>query len=650
MMELRRRTLLQSAVVAGAVSSVGGWPLRSPAAAAAPGAREAAVRDAGLVWRSLPEDWRTAPLLGNGTLTAHVHRSADGRGLSFAFSDGRGRWHQVVGSLDLVLAGTPTDLRWDLDLWNGELTGNLTTTRGSVQLGVLAERTRGAVLVSVATSAGEDAAGWVDGTGGELCWRERRTGTHRLVAVAGTPEDRDAVLATDLDELVAEHRRWWHDFHGRGFTSVPDKTVQRFHLAQLYLAASTTRRGHRADGRTHELLTRTDHADLGLAVGRSDAPVPLPGVGSKGGRAQNLVVARDIPAAWSAWQHLGDDELLRESVRPALRRAVAYYRQHLVEGADGMLHLPVTHSPAYADVADSTHDLALLRWATRRLLQADEHLQLTDPRHAEWADLLERLVRYHTGASGVLVGAGTPLHTSHPHPSHLVWLHPLAEGDAVVSRDVAVRSLAHWTAMREAWQGHSHVSAASMSALIGDPHEARDHLRSFLTGGVAADTEVLANTLYRSGRAADQEVGAAASGALLDMLVRADGAQVALFPAAPGDWRDASVASLRLPGGLVVDADRADGCTRWVRVRGGTGRPVLLRHSIPGALRVHDGRGRPVPVRHPGRGVVELHPRDGAEVVVAARDFHGDPEPRDVPADGDGHRWGLPDRTRTASA
>ncbi|GAA4545276.1 glycosyl hydrolase family 95 catalytic domain-containing protein [Amycolatopsis samaneae] len=555
-----RRTFLHG--VAGAAAAGGVRPLWTETdRQAVAGFAETVTRDARLVWRRPPMDWTTAACLGNGVSTVRVQRAAREDALAFRFGD-TAAWESAGPSLELVLAGTPTAVDWELDLWDAELTGTVTTTRGSVGLSALVHRDLGALLVSLSPGAGEEAAAWAPTAG--VAWREHRIGTRRLLVAATRPSAVTGALAGTPDSLVVTHRAWWHRFHSGAVLSIPDKTMQRFHRVQRYHAAVTPPSVPSPSGFT------------------------LPGTGSKSGPRTHPVLAGDLPGRWRNCRH--DKEMLRDTVRPALRDTVDFYAEYLVEGADGRLHLPLTHSPEYADVVDCTYDLSILRWAIARLGELDR------PAPPRWADLATRLVPYHTDASGVMIGAGVRLAESHRHASHLLWLYPFRE-----KVGLARRSFDHWTSMRSGWHGHSHVTAATMAASLGCPDEALEHLRHFLGGTALLDTELTPNALYRRGSVSDHTVPAAAGEALLEMVVRAGEDGPAAFPAIPASWRDVAVAGVPVPGAGTMDALRRDGRTEWVRITddrstvettggavvpgGGAGPPLADVPGEPGARR-----------------------------------------------------------------
>nr|WP_247204600.1 hypothetical protein [Streptomyces sp. AgN23] len=310
---ISRRGVIGTAAAVGA----GGWPAGSGTAWAAPqvsgGAAalpERMVRAAAPRWRRMPGDWKDGPFLANGLLGAVVYKGATPNSVKVMLShtqvqDQRPQWRAPygfsrlpIGHFDLTLAGEVTGIDWMLDLWDAELRGTVTTTRGSVRFTMLVHNARSALLISTRPSAGEEAAAWsftwmpaasprtkdkpadytgnpdprtgsagdthyveqplIAGGGWTTAWRERRVGTGRLLAahiVYRHPEDLShttqlavaevaRTLATDPDDLVRSHRAWWHRFYQHSLVSVPDKRLQSFYWIQLYKVACATR----ADG------------------------------------------------------------------------------------------------------------------------------------------------------------------------------------------------------------------------------------------------------------------------------------------------------------------------------------------------------------------------------------------------------------------
>ncbi|GAA2066866.1 hypothetical protein GCM10009801_13730 [Streptomyces albiaxialis] len=775
-----RRTALGAATATAVTVGAGAlWEAGSrtawagPADAPSRGPRrvhEEYVRDASPRWRRMPRGWQEAPFLGNGSLGCQVYAGERADTLKVMLShtrvqDQRGQWRAgigysrlPIGYFTLTLAGEVTGLDWTLDLWDAELRGTVTTTRGSVALRALVHNGSGALLVSTEPSRGEESAAWsftwleagttrtsgkppeyvpndpprtgdADGTGyceqpllagggWATAWRECGEGTRRLLAahlVYRWPGEvaeatRAAVRAVERtlagppDALVKDHREWWHAFHLKSFLSVPDKRLQRFYLIQLYKLASATRAegptisewgawfpevgnnwpalwwnlnvqigmapvhgsGHAELDSVTEAFRRfeknlplsvpEEHRDgasyaLGhpsdwqLRAGAHD--VGVPGSDRITDNFGNLLWA--MHHVWLRYRHTMESRVLRDVLTPVLAKAVHFYALFLHEGRDGKLHLPRTRSPEYADAEDCTYDLSLLRWGATTLLECARVLRLEDPEEKRWRDIARRLTPYaHHPEQGVMVGKDVPLAGSHRHHSHLLWLHPLRERvwDRPSDREVMRRSMAHWVSMRERWHGYSFAVGSSMYSVMDEPEKALDFLTFFTDLNVVDDCQMTVNTMYREGRNLALESPLAGAQSMLDMVTQSHGGVVKVFPSVSRRWPDASVASLRAQGGFLVDADRANGRTRWVRVRSEAGEPLVLEHGVPGEVEVRDASGRALHWRQAGRGRIALDlPRGGTVVVTprGSRPAHGpDAGPRDVPALGPSAPWGLP--------
>lgn len=281
------------------------WAAAAPAPAVHPDTDiyEKTVRDAAMTWRTLPTGWQQAPFLANGCLGAQLYAGKAANTLKLMLShsqvqDQRGQWRGgigfsrlPIGYFTLTLAGEITAVDWTLDLYDAELRGTVTTTRGSLGFSALVQNDTSALLISTRPTPGEETAAWsfqwlpaattrssgkpedytanpdprvgdgfveqplLAGGGWTTAWREQREGTGRLLAahlvyrfpgqVSETTTAAlravDRTLAADPDRLVDRHRTWWHAYYRRSFLSVPDKRLQSFYLTQLYKLAASTR-------------------------------------------------------------------------------------------------------------------------------------------------------------------------------------------------------------------------------------------------------------------------------------------------------------------------------------------------------------------------------------------------------------------------
>jgi len=663
MSRLTRRTLLRATSAAVGLTAVGGplsWPV-AHAGQARVDPHEEIVRDARMVWRRLPADWRSAPFFGSGALTAQVHRGERANEIDFVLSDGPLAAGAVGSDARLVLGldGAVTAVDWTLDLWNAELTGTVTTSRGNVAFTALAPAGRRVLLVDLAPSPGEAGAGWqvrlpAEAYGVALPLREWRDGTRRrlvatLAAGGSGSGPVEAIAPDDRGALVAAHREWWHSYYRQSLVSVPDKRIQRFFWIQRFKAASTSTAAR--DGLPHPFLhTVADGATVPASWTPPAGGFVIPGTGMRSARHGNPVEAWGLPDLWSAYRHRMDERVLREHLYPALVRVLAFYEQFLLEGPAGTLHLPLTHSPGHGNVADSTYDMSLLRWAAARAADGAALLNRPAADVARRRSLADRLAPYHRGVSGVLVGADAPLDRSSALPSHLLWIHPLRETrwDRGTDRALMRSSFDHWASMPESWHGRSLAAAASLATELGAADEAHAYVSRLLHRAGGAGHGLTDNTRYaEDGHSLDAGSFAAAQ-SVLDMLVRSGhragaGTVLEVFPAAHAGWRELSIAGLRTEGAFTVDASRASGRTEWIRVRGTTGAPVIVRHDIEGPLDVWT-TGASQPTAHPGGSrEVLVRPAPGEHALLVPQ---GAPRPeaffRNVSPAGPGTPWGLP--------
>ncbi|MCT9931300.1 hypothetical protein N5079_13840 [Planotetraspora sp. A-T 1434] len=494
------------------------------------------------------------------------------------------------------------------------------------------------------------------------------------------------VLDGNPEAHVLVHRRWWQRFYRRSLVSIPDKLLQRFYWIQLYKIASATRANAPVVTEwgpwfpeagnswtniwwnlnvqvSYPLINGSNHPELDAITttfrkyrenlelnvnpdyrdGKSYAlchpgdhmlrPGPryvgVPGV-SPNDHTGNLTWG--MHNVWLAYRHSMDDRVLREVLHPILTGAINYYARFLVEGSDGRLHLPETRSPEYANASDATYDLSLIRWGCRTLLDSADRLRLDDPLRPRWQEILTRLVPYHAGEQGVMIGANVPLAESHRHYSHLLWLYPLQES-------LDRRSFEHWASMRERWHGYSFAAASSMETLFGNPEEALSYLRFFIDGNVVDNCAITPNTMYREGGNLAIESPLAAAQSVLDMLIQSHGGVVTVFPAVSATWADVSIERLRTQGAFLVDAWRSDSRTEWIRIRSEAGEPLRIRHGVEGPIEVRDEYGKSLPYR--GTETIEIPLRRG-ETALITRQGQRPSRPQDVPANGSSPAWGLP--------
>nr|WP_239158228.1 Tat pathway signal sequence domain protein [Streptomyces sp. SID13726] len=258
----------------------------------------------------MPTAWYEGPFLGNGFLGSGIYAEPGATTTAVRFNvqhsevqDHRPEFGSLfglarlpIGYFTLEPVGAITGVDWRLSLHDAELTGTLTTEKGTLALRALVHNDRSVLAVEVTASEGERGFRWVfhpadaispraafkplpdgyrgnppaqvadhDGTtaavqpllsGGQhvTAWRERSRGrTRTLYAHVAHSYPRSTALGRALKSvravaqlpysaLAVDHRAWWHAFYRKSFLSLPDARIQRFYWIQLYKTASAARR------------------------------------------------------------------------------------------------------------------------------------------------------------------------------------------------------------------------------------------------------------------------------------------------------------------------------------------------------------------------------------------------------------------------
>jgi hypothetical protein len=249
------------------------------------------------IWEILPANPDDGAFAGNGWLGATLYSDGPRRlrfeiGRCDVTEHRRDNNRLPVGRLVVTTTGDITDGRLRIDLWNGEITGGVTTSAGGFRLRGVVHALAQAVLLDLEVDDREaPVVTWEQGhgqdkrnrdkipddppnppaftktisglpvaiqprfAGGEYAtaWTETRHGNARriVLSVADSFPDHtarhrvveqvEATAAPSFDPDLKEHRAWWHAFHPRSFVSIPDHTLESFYWIQMYKFASATR-------------------------------------------------------------------------------------------------------------------------------------------------------------------------------------------------------------------------------------------------------------------------------------------------------------------------------------------------------------------------------------------------------------------------
>lgn len=302
---------------------------------------------------------------------------------------------------------------------------------------------------------------------------------------------------------------------------------------------------------------------------------------------------------WLHYRYSRDLEFLRERVVPLLKGCWQVYRHLLERGADGKLHLPISHSPEYMECTpeiwqqDTAFEAALIRFVCRALLETGEALNQPDPESAEYRKVLEDLYDY-PGGNEIYVAADMPLKKSHRHHCHLMGVYPLEELTVEGSGRDRARIDQSMLRIQELgtgdWCGHGFTAYALVAARAGYARMAWKWLQDYLC-------MIAPNSLVRHGdprrfgmsrftfEITAVDGGFSAAAAILEMLLQSWGGIIRVFPAVPEFWADVSFSNLLAEGNIQVSAARRAGRTAWVELQSNTGGRIKLKNVFDGAVR-----------------------------------------------------------------
>ncbi|MEU4996834.1 hypothetical protein [Streptomyces sp. NPDC021622] len=185
-----RRTVLATGSAVGGALLAGGLPAQATAAAQAAAEVRApgdpwrtALDDADLVWQQMPKTWYEGPYLGNGFLGSGIYAEpseepgtepgAAASAIRFNIQHSEVQDHRPqfgslfglarlpIGHFTLEPVGAITGIDWRLRLRDAELTGTLTTDKGTLRIRAQVHNTRSVLTVEVTPSAGERGFRWV---------------------------------------------------------------------------------------------------------------------------------------------------------------------------------------------------------------------------------------------------------------------------------------------------------------------------------------------------------------------------------------------------------------------------------------------------------------------------------------------------------
>lgn len=477
-------------------------------------------------------------------------------------------------------------------------------------------------------------------------------------------------VKTSPEDLYSTHTLWWHEFYSGSsedkgsFLSIPDTRLESFYWIQLYKLASATRAGRPAIdlmgpwfyvntpwpaiwwNLNIQLTYWPVYASNNLELGQSlckmldentenlilNVPEEYRHDSAAIGRVSSYDCRSDVrfelcnlPWAchnyWLQYRYAMDDDMLRNKLFPILRRSINYYIHLLEIGEDGRLHLPLSISPEYPDMApDCNVDLALIRWGCQTLLNICERLNIEDALKIKWNEVLNKLVDYPVNENGLMIGTGVPFEKSHRHYSHLLMIYPLSimNWEQVENRELIDKSLKHWMGLKGAHRGYSYTGASAISSRIGRGNDALEYLNKFLD---QKDFPITRNTMYlEAGPVIETPFSAASS--IHEMVLQSWGDKIRVFHAVPDSWKNVIFDNLRTEGAFLVSAVRKEGKTQFIKIKSLAGEVCRVKTDLEAP--VFTSKDGNVSVRTIGDGLFEVDIKKNETVLIYEKDTQPD--------------------------
>ncbi len=301
---------------------------------------------------------------------------------------------------------------------------------------------------------------------------------------------------------------------------------------------------------------------------------------------------------WEHYEYRPDEKFLREQAYPVLRDAAVFLLDYLTpEPTHGWLVAGPSESPENWYLSPDGSQCSVTMGATTDRVFADAVLRICG-RAAEILDIdpdlrirvsaaRAKLSPFRIGRHGQLqewLDDFDEADPAHRHTAHLSAIFPERQITPRGTPDLA-RAAEVTLERRQAapgWEQTEWVEAnfAAFYARLLDGDKALTHITRLITD--ASEANLLS---YSAGgiAGAPQNIysfdgNAGGTGAIAEMLLQSDGAEIELLPALPSTWRDGSVRGLRARGGFTVDITWRDGRLHEARIVSDTAATTRLRY------------------------------------------------------------------------
>jgi hypothetical protein len=441
-----------------------------------------------------------------------------------------------------------------------------------------------------------------------------------------------AARKKDTAQMMQHHVNWWHNYYPKSFIEIPDKRLQSFYWLQQYRLASAGRPdkppidlmgpwykpsvwlsiwANLNIQLTYYTTAITNHLDMEEPYFKmiekyqqqliNNVPkdfqndcAAIQTVVMFNDLSGNVFLTTDstskqkmslIALPWIMQQFYlhyrydMNEERLRNSIYPLMRRAFNVYARVAYKGGDGKYHLPLTFSDEYGEDYDVSMNLALTRWGLKTLIHTAEQLKIKDTLLPKWKDLLTNLTPYPIDTTGIKLGRNQAFSKPHRHYSHLFCIFPLYEMNVEDDADkVALmqKSIEHFTSFDGDNCMFKFTGASSLWSALGNGNKALKWLQRGVQILPYKVPTVTPNGFYSENSWPTFESPIAATRNILDMQLQSWGNKIRIFPAMPDEWKETSFHQLRAEGGFTVSAKRTNGKTSWISITSLAGEPCIV--------------------------------------------------------------------------